>query len=88
MPVAGFGKSYHGSGAVAFFVNHRGASAAAFQPRWTSLVDTVVAFNKDNAGKNIFSILVKIARICNKVSHSQFEKFQTVCYQSRRNYFL
>ncbi len=57
--VAGFGKSYHGSGAVAFFVNHRGAAAAAFQPRWTSLVDTVVALNKDNADKNIFSILVK-----------------------------
>jgi hypothetical protein len=34
-------------------------AAAAFQPRWTSLVDTVVALNKDNADKNIFSILVK-----------------------------
>jgi hypothetical protein len=51
-------------------------------------VDTLVALNKDNAGKNIFSILAKIARICNKVSDSRFEKFQTVCYQSRRNYFL
>jgi len=26
-----------GSGTVAFFINHRGAAAAAFQPRWTSL---------------------------------------------------
>jgi hypothetical protein len=46
------------------------AAAAAFQPRWTSLVDTLVALNKDNAGKNSFLIVVKIARICNKVSHS------------------
>jgi hypothetical protein len=37
-----------------FFINHRGATAAAFQPRWTSLVDTLVGLNKDNAGKNIF----------------------------------
>jgi hypothetical protein len=31
--------SRRGSGAVAFFINHRGAAAAAFQPRWTSLVE-------------------------------------------------
>ncbi len=51
-------------------------------------VDTLVALNKDNAGKNIFLILIKIARICNKVSDSRFENFQTGYYQSRRNYFL
>jgi hypothetical protein len=35
-----------------------------------------------------FLVLVKIGRICNKVSRPLFEKFQTVCYRSRRNYFL
>ncbi len=50
--------------------------------------DTLAALNENYAGKQHFLVLVKIGRICNKVSRPLFQKFQTVLYRSRTNYLL
>ncbi len=62
----GFWKGHRGSGAVASISKGRGAAAAGFQPRWTSLAQNdfpVISF-----GKNGFWSFPKIDEARSKMS--------------------